>query len=368
MPEVIQNTLYLTTPGTAVARDHLTLLVKVPINPDGSPVTTEDPKSQTADYRSVSLPIYNLESICVFGAVWLSPPALSLCWEQGVAVNFLTENGYLLARLTGVPDTSVTLRRAQHRVADDPTRAADIARHIVAGKLQNARNSLLRAARESGNPDLKAQITGATTSLARLIRQLSKSEIANSQSQIDQVRGIEGLGSATYFGVFNGLLKQQRHDFAFSTRSRRPPRDRINCLLSFLYALVRHDCLAALTSIGLDPFVGFLHAERPNRPSLALDLMEEFRPWLADRLAVTLINRQQITPRDFLCREGGAVELTDDARKHLIQAYQQRKREKVFHPLLDQHFTIGRLPFIQARILARHLRGDLPAYMPYLPK
>lgn len=456
MPDVIQNTLYLTTPGTTVARDHLTLLVKVPLNPDGSPVTTEDLQSEISNFKSVSLPIHNLESICAFGAIWLSPPALSLCWDHGVAVNYLTENGYLQARLTGVADTSVTLRRAQFRAADDPARAAAIARNIVAGKLQNARNSLLRAGRESESPNLKSQISEAADALARLIRQLEalqvadpksqhseeadaadrplqKSQISNFKSQnsappaagdrlqspteisnlksqitteeqaspqslpfeisnlksqitareqtqtppsetsnlrseIDPIRGLEGMGSAAYFGAFNGLLKQQRDDFAFTTRTRRPPRDRVNCLLSFLYALVRHDCMAALTSIGLDPFVGFLHTDRPNRPSLALDLMEEFRPWLADRLAVTLINRQQIGPKDFNVREGGAVEFTDDGRKRVIKAYQERKQEKLQHPLLDQNLRIGQMPFVQARILARHLRGDIPAYVPFVPK
>jgi CRISPR-associated protein Cas1 len=176
------------------------------------------------------------------------------------------------------------------------------------------------------------------------------------------------MGSAQYFSVFALTLKRQREEFAFSTRSRRPPRDRINCLLSFLYALVRHDCVAALTSAGLDPFVGFLHVDRPNRPSLALDLMEEFRPWLADRLAITLVNRQQIGPAHFKEREGGAVEFTESGRKLVIQAYQERKRESLNHSLLQQNLRLGQLPFVQARILARHLRGDLAHYVPLVPK
>jgi CRISPR-associated protein Cas1 len=182
------------------------------------------------------------------------------------------------------------------------------------------------------------------------------------------LRGAEGMGSVTYFGVFSLLLKQQREEFGFAARSRRPPRDRINCLLSFLYALVRHDCIAALTSVGLDPFVGFLHADRPNRPALALDLMEEFRPWLADRLAVTLVNRQQVGPDHFRVREGGAVEFTDAGRKLVITGYQQRKQERLTHPLLEQEFRIAQFPFVQARILARHLRGDIADYVPFVPK
>lgn len=368
MPDLAQNTLYLTTPDSYVARDHLTLQVKVPVRPDGAPVTAEGLKSEISNFKSLSIPIHHLESICVFGPSTISPPALDLCWEHGVAVNFLSESGYLQARMTGVADTSVTLRRAQFRAADDPAKCAAIARQIIAGKLQNSRNSLLRGARESEISDHKAQIAEATDALARQIRQLAEFEISNLKSNMDTLRGTEGMGAVNYFSVFGLLLKQQRDDFAFTTRSRRPPRDRINCLLSFLYALVRHDCIAALTSIGLDPFVGYLHAERPNRPALALDLMEEFRPWLADRLAVTLINRQQIGPDDFNIREGGAVEFTDAGRKRVIKAYQERKQEKLTHPLLDQEFRIAQLPFVQARVLARYLRGDLPDYLPFVPK
>lgn len=369
MPEVAQNTLYLTTPATYVARDHLTLQVEVPVYPpDLAP--EERRRDRATDWRKLAIPIHHLESICVFGASSISPPALDLCWEHGVAVHFLSEHGHLQARLTGVADTSVTLRRAQFRAADDPTLAAALARQIVAGKLQNSRNSLLRAARESEIPNLKSEISEAADALARQIQDLGRwsAEDLRAPGALDRLRGAEGMGSATYFGVFRFLLKQQQADFAFTTRTRRPPRDRINCLLSFLYALVRHDCVAALTATGLDPFVGFLHAERPNRPALALDLMEEFRPWLADRLAVTLINRQQVGPDDFRVREGGAVEFTDAGRKRVITAYQQRKQEGVHHPLLDQDLKIGQIPFVQARILARWLRRDLPDYVPFLPK
>ena len=372
--DIAQNTLYLTTPASYIARDHLTLQVEVPVYPADLP-PEERAREKATDWRKLSIPIHHLESICVFGPSTISPPALDLCWEHGVAVNFLSEFGYLQARLTGVADTSVTLRRAQFRTADDPEKCAAIARHIIAGKLQNARNSLLRGARESEISNLKSQIGEAAAALARQIQALArpqpanlKPETSNPKSQMEALRGAEGLGSATYFRVFTLLLKQQREEFAFTTRSRRPPRDRINGLLSFLYALVRHDCIAALTSIGLDPFVGFLHAERPNRPALALDLMEEFRPWLADRLAVTLINRQQIGPDDFIVREGGAVEFTDAGRKRVIKAYQERKQEKLTHPLLEQEFRIAQIPFVQARLLARHLRGDLPDYIPFVPK
>ena len=364
-----QNTLYLTTPGSYVARDHLTLQVEVPVYPEDLP-REERTRDRATDWRKLSIPIHMLESICVFGASSLSPPALDLCWEHGVAVNYLSEFGHLQARLTGVADTSVLLRRAQFRAADDPGKCAGIARQIIAGKLQNGRNSLLRAARETESADESAGLTAATDALARQLHELGQwsAEDLRQPGALDRLRGAEGMGAATYFGVFSLLLKQQRADFGFAVRSRRPPRDRINCLLSFLYALVRHDCIAALTSVGLDPFVGFLHAERPNRPALALDLMEEFRPWLADRLAVTLVNRQQAGPEHFRARDGGAVEFTDTGRKLVITAYQQRKQEKLTHPLLEQEFRLAQFPFVQARILARHLRGDIPDYLPFIPK
>jgi CRISPR-associated protein Cas1 len=188
------------------------------------------------------------------------------------------------------------------------------------------------------------------------------------KSALDRLRGAEGSASALYFSVFSLMLKQQRKEFAFTGRSRRPPLDAVNCLLSFLYALVRNDCVAALTSVGLDPFVGFLHVDRPNRPSLALDLMEEFRPWVADRVAITLINRQQVSAEHFAQREGGAVEFTDTGRKLVIKAYQERKQESLMHPLLEQNLRLAQMPFVQARLLARHLRGDLPDYLPLVPK
>ena len=361
MPEIAQNTLYLTTPGSYVARDYLTLQVEVPEYPPE--LQPQDRNRKTAiGQRKLSIPIHHLESICVFGPSTISPPALDLCWEHGVAVNFHSEFGYLQARLTGVADTSVTLRRAQFRAADDPAKSTAIARQMIAGKMQNSRNSLLRAARENDQATEREKLQDIITALGRQVESLA------GQTDLDKARGAEGMAAQLYFSVFTYMLKQQRESFTFGTRSRRPPRDRINCLLSFLYALVRHDCVSALTSAGLDPFVGFLHADRPNRPSLALDLMEEFRPWLADRLAITLINRQQINPEHFLEREGGAVEFSDKGRKLVIKAYQERKQETQKHPLLDQNLRLAQMPYIQARILARHLRGDLLEYIPLVPK
>ena len=361
MDAIQQNTLYLTTSGTYVARDHLTLQVEVPVYTEDVP--PENRNRETASgTRKISIPIHHLESICIFGPSTVSAPALDLCWEHGVAVNYLNEWGRLHARLTGVADTSVTLRRTQFRAADDSVKCAAISRQVIAGKLQNSRNSLLRAARETDSVEDRTRVEAVTDALARQIRDLP------GIVELDSLRGAEGMAANLYFTVLSLAFKQQREEFAFKGRSRRPPRDRINCLLSFLYALVRNDCIAALTAAGLDPFVGFLHVDRPNRPSLALDLMEEFRPWLADRLAITLINRQQIGPADFKEREGGAVEFSDAGRKRVIKAYQDRKQESLNHPLLDQNLRIAQLPFIQARVLARHLRGDLADYVPLVPK
>lgn len=338
--DIKQNTLYLTSQGSYVSRDHLNLRIEVDRE------------------LKLAVPIHHLESVCIFGQTMVSPSALELCWENGVAVNYFSENGYLIGRWEGVPTTSVALRRAQFRAADNAQVTASIARQCVAGKLQNSRLSLLRSARESESAEEKEQLQSAAGEIATILRRLESS------GDIDQIRGFEGQGANLYFGVFTYHLRQQRSDFSFTTRTRRPPRDPINCLLSFLYALVRHDCIAALTATGLDPFVGYLHEDRPNRPGLALDLMEEFRPLIADRLAVTLINRKQIGPKEFARREGGAVEFTTAGRKSVITAYQTRKQDTVRHPVLDQECRVGELMLVQARILARHLRGDIPEYLP----
>jgi CRISPR-associated protein Cas1 len=365
MSEIQQNTLYLLTPGSYVARDHLTLRVEVPVFPDDLP-SSQRSRETAIDTRKLSVPIHHLESICLFGPSTVSPGALDLCWENDVAVNFLSEHGHFQARMTGVADTSVTLRRAQFRVADDPIRCAAISRQIIAGKIQNARNSLLRAARENDNDGELRQLQTVTDALASQIHGLV--DLNPASTNLNALRGAEGLAAQQYFSAFTCTLKQQRETFQFIKRSRRPPRDRINCLLSFLYALVQHDCVTALTAAGLDPFVGFLHTDRPNRPSLALDLMEEFRPWLADRLAITLVNRRQISASDFVVREGGAVEFSEAGRKQVIRAYQERKQDNLDHPVLEQNLRLAQMPFIQARILARHLRGDLLDYLPLVPK
>ncbi|MFN0120858.1 MAG: type I-C CRISPR-associated endonuclease Cas1c [Blastocatellia bacterium] len=353
--DIRQNTLFLTTENTYVGRDHLTLRIEI------------DKQLRLA------VPVHHLESVCVFGYnIALSPAALQLCWENGVAVNYLSEHGYLLGRWEGVPRSSVLLRQAQFRAADNPAMAAEIAGQCVTGKIQNARVSLLRSARETDSETDRAQLQQCAADLQLLLRRLQHPADEDPGGTVrtltDRIRGYEGQAASLYFAVFDGHLRGQRADFSFTTRSRRPPRDLVNCLLSYLYALVRHDCIAALTATGLDPFVGFLHAVRANRPALALDLMEEFRPLIADRLAMTLINRKQITKSDFVVRDGGAVEFTPAGRKTVISAYQERKKETVTHPLLQQECPVGQLYLIQARILARRLRGDLEQYLPCVLK
>lgn len=351
---VIQNTLYLTTRGTVVHRDHLTLRVEI--------------ERQTR----LTVPIHHLESICAFGRVVVTPPAMALCWKNQVAIHFHTESGYLLALVLGSGDTRYLLRKAQYAAADNPRDATGIARQLVAGKLQNSRSNLLRSAREADKDSDRKELTRAADEIAGLIRQLGVAKTLEPdcglREALDPIRGMEGLGARVYFSAFQYMLKQQRDDFRFETRTRRPPRDRINCLLSFIYALVRHDCLSALTSAGLDPYVGWLHATRAGRPACALDLMEEFRPCLAERLALTLVNRRQIEPGHFREREGGAVEFTDRGRREVIQAWQRRKQTEVKHPLFEQNIHLGQVFSIQARLLARKLRGDIPDYIPYIPK
>jgi CRISPR-associated protein Cas1 len=344
--EIKQNTLYLTLDGAYISRDHLNLKIEV--------------ERETR----LSVPIHHLESVCVFGQAAFSPPALQLCWEHGVAVNYFSPTGYLIGRWEAVPNTSITLRRAQYRAADDAKRTTAIARQCIAGKLQNSRISLLRSARQTDVEEERERLQHAASEIARLLGTLHHAHERGENLSVDQLRGYEGQAASLYFNVFSLHLRQQREDFLFTVRTRRPARDRINCLLSFAYALLRHDCIASLTATGLDPFLGYLHAERAARPALALDLMEEFRPMLADRLVITLINRRQVTAADFTEREGGVVELTKAGRKAIISAWQTRKQETVRHPLLDQEFRIGQLMLAQSRILARHLRGDLPDYLP----
>lgn len=342
MAQLLQNTLYLLTPKLSVYCDGLALRV-------------EQDRA-----LKLSLPVHNCESLFVFGPdIYVSPAAMRLCWQNGASVCYFTEWGRLEARVEGIPRGSVHLRRTQHCAAESPVATVAIARAFVAGKLHNTRWLLGRSARDAASPEESAPLRAAFDAIAHLLRELPKA------GHVDSVRGIEGQAAALHFEVFASHLRPAvREKFPFDGRNRRPPRDAVNCTLSFLYALLRHDCVSALTAVGLDPFVGYLHVDRAGRESLALDLMEEFRPWV-ERLAITLLNRGELAPDSFALREGGAVELTDGSRKALVAAYQLRKRDELAHPLFKEPVRQGQLPFIQARLLARALR-DSADYTPQL--
>ena len=308
------------------------------------------------------VPIHTLDGIVCFGRVSCSPPLLHLCAERNVTISFLSERGRFWARIQGPVSGNVLLRREQYRRADELQSSALIARVVVVGKLLNERTTLQRAVRDHlENPNI-VELQQAIRVIGNIVERLEKTEM------LAQIRGCEGEGSRVYFGVFNHLILTQKEDFFFRDRNRRPPLDNINALLSFLYTLLTHDTVSALEGVGLDPSVGFLHRDRPGRPSLALDLMEELRPMLADRLALSLVNRRQVNGKGFRRTETGAVEMNEDTLKTVIVAYQERKREGIRHPFLNESIKVGLLPHAQALLLARHLRGDLEAYPPFIWK
>lgn len=336
------NTLYVTTQGSYLAKDGECVLVRV----EG-----ED---------RLRLPIHGLGGIVCFGQVSCSPFLLGHCAENGVAVSFLTERGRFLARVQGPVSGNVLLRREQYRRADAPETSALVARCVLTGKIANSRTVLLRTARDHEDKVDAEALRGAAERLADCGRRLEPG------LPLDVLRGIEGEAGNTYFEVFDHLLTNQKEDFRFTSRSRRPPLDRINCLLSFLYTLLAHDVRSALESVGLDPAVGFLHRDRPGRPGLALDLMEEFRPVLADRLALSLVNLGQVQAKGFQVEENGAVRMDDDTRKEVLVAYQKRKQEEMQHPFLGEKAALGLMPYLQALLFARYLRGDLDGYPPFI--
>jgi len=310
----------------------------------------------------MQLPIHNLGSIVCFGNVTCSPFLLGLCGELNVAVSFLTEHGRFLARVQGPINGNVLLRKEQYRRSDDISASADIARSIIMAKIANCRVVLQRSLRDRPQSENDLDIQNALNMLGHHL------EVLKVPSPLDAIRGIEGMAANIYFDNFDHLINANKPAFTFTARSRRPPLDNINALLSFLYTLLVHDVTAALESVGLDPAVGFLHRDRPGRPSLALDMMEEFRPFLADRLALSLINRQQIKQQGFQRTESGAVIMDDETRKTVLIAWQKRKQEQLTHPFIQETVEIGLLPYIQALLLARHLRGDLEGYPPFFWK
>lgn len=331
------NTLFITTQGTYLHRDGETITVR---------------KDDTVLLR---VPIHTLQSIVCFGRVSLSSPLMGFCAESGILVSFLSETGEFWARVQGPVAGNVLLRRIHYRTADDPEQSAALAQAIIMAKVANCRTVLMRALRDQ--KERNPEIEDVTERLGKALERLLAGQFLQ-----DRLRGVEGECASLYFSVFDALIVSQKSSFNFTVRSRRPPLDPVNALLSFVYTLLVHDITAALESVGLDPYVGFLHTDRPGRPSLALDLMEEFRPILADRLVLSLINRQQVTPDDFKRAENGAVLMNDAARRTVIQTWQKRKQEEVRHPFMDENAALGLFPYLQALLLARHLRGDLDAY------
>lgn len=341
------NTLYVTTQGAWLNKDGENVVVSV----------------DNAERGRV--PLHTIGGIVGFGRVLVSPPLLGACAEAGITVNHMTEEGRFLARVEGPVSGNVLLRRTQYRWADEPGRRDAIMKSIVAGKVLNQRTVLARALRDHGEGMADADreaVSAAVDRLANIVRRLER------PLDGDKLRGCEGEAGQVYFSVFDHLVRGDKPTFSFKGRSRRPPMDAANALLSFVYALLTNDARGALEAVGLDPAVGYLHADRPGRPSLALDLIEEFRPFFADRLVLSLINRRQLTPKDFRTLDNGATLLTDEGRKCVLVAFQERKRDEIKHPFLDETVTVGLSWFIQAQLLARHLRGDLDAYPPFVWK
>lgn len=342
MMHELQNVLYVLSQGAMLHLEHDTIRVEV--------------EHETR----LRAPLLRLSGIVVFGQVMVSPFVIQRCAADGRSLIWLDRNGRFSARLDGPTRGNVLLRRAQHLALSDPDRPWRIARQIVAAKVQNSRQVLLRGAREAPDTGDRAALEAAAERMVGILSRLRETD------HIDLVRGAEGEAARSYFQAFNRLVRVDRGVFGLTGRTRRPPRDRMNAVLSFLYALVRSECASALEGVGLDPQVGFLHALRPGRPALALDLMEELRPVMADRLALRLINRRQLQEGDFEELPGRAYHLTDAGRRTVVTAYQRRKEDAVQHRVLGQSIPLGLVPHVQARLLARHLRGDVSDYPPYL--
>lgn len=339
---LLLNTLYVSQQGAYLHLDHETIRIEL-------------------EGRTIKrVPLHHLGGVVIFGNVMFSPMLVEKLLAEGRGLVLLTRSGRFAGRLYGPVSGNVLLRRAQHEALDDLQRTLLIARCFTAGKLQNARQLLMRSAREAATATGSAALKAAAQVHAGMLRQLE------SAATLDEVRGLEGTAARAYFDVFSDCLKNPQPEFKLDKRQRRPPRDRMNALLSFLYTLLRGDCASALEAVGMDPQVGYLHALRSGRPALALDLMEELRPVLADRLALTLVNRRQLSPDDFEEQPGGAIWLSDGGRRTAIFAYQKRKQEEVQHAGLKQQLPYGLIPHAQARLLARHLRGDIAIYPPYL--
>jgi CRISPR-associated protein Cas1 len=341
----VQNTLYVMTPHAYAHLENATVRVDV------------------ERQKKLQVPLHHLSSLVCFGDVMVSPALMHRLADEGKSLVLLDNSGRFKARLEGAVSGNILLRQAHHRAACEPAFTLELARAIVAGKLKNSRTNMQRGAREAADPDEAATITRCADNLAASLRAAAVAD------NLEELRGVEGEAARGYFAALNLIVKPHaRASFALNGRTRRPPLDRFNALISFLYAMLMNDCRSACEATGLDAQLGFLHAVRPGRAALALDLQEEFRSVITDRLALTLVNRGQITASDFHEREGGAVMLNDSGRRAVIAAWQERKQEEVTHPLTNKRIPIGLLPFIQARFIARTIRSEMEGYLPYLAK
>ncbi|WP_048149148.1 type I-C CRISPR-associated endonuclease Cas1c [Methanolacinia paynteri] len=335
------NTLYVTKPESYLTKEGENVVVKV----EG-----ED------NFR---IPIHNLEGIVCMGYMGASPQLMRLCSDNGVGLSFLSPNGFFLARVSGKVRGNVLLRRTQFRYADDPVMSLDLSRRFIIGKLVNCRTVLGRSLRDHADVIDNARVKTVEDYLIDNINRVPDSP------DCDFLRGIEGNCAKFYFSAMNELILKQKDDFFIKERNRRPPLDNMNALLSFLYTLLAHDMESALETVGLDPYVGFLHTDRPGRASLALDMMEELRPFMADRLALNLVNLRKIKGSGFIKKENGAVFMTDDCKKEIIASWQKRKQDQIKHPYLGENIPVGLLPYVQAMLMTRYLRGDIDGYPPF---
>lgn len=337
------NTLYITSDDAYVRKERETFVVEI------------------NNQKIFQAPIQSIENIVCFGFKALTPQIMAFCAENNVGISYLSEYGKFLARVYGAQQGNVLLRKAQYAISENELESLKIAKPIIAAKVSNYRNLLLRHQRNHPDNCSDAVTTSSDIMGSRL------NNIQNTVT-LDELRGYEGECANLYFGALSSLITAQQEDFKFEQRTKRPPLDPANALLSFLYAILANDVRSALETVGLDPQVGFLHQDRPGRPSLALDIMEEFRAYLGDRVMLNLINLKQVTIKDFDIRESGEVRMSDEARKTLLTTYQKKKQEEIIHPFLGEKMTIGLLPHIQAQLLARYIRGDIENYPPFYLK
>jgi len=335
------NTLYVSSQGSYLQKE-------------GETVVVEREKQKV-----LQIPIHTIGGIVCFGNVLCSPFLLGFCAERDVAVSFLSEHGRFLASVRGPVSGNVVLRRQQYRMADNEEATRGIAANVICGKLANCRIVINRTVRDHATKVNAGALKEASDNIEKIIDRIPR------MNGTDEVRGLEGQAAAEYFRVFDHLIVDQKDDFVFNERNRRPPLDEVNALLSFVYTLLAHDVRSALETVGLDPAVGFLHRDRPGRPGLALDIMEEFRPVIADRLVLSLINRRQLGKKGFTKAANGAVTMDDDTRKTVLTEYQSRKQDEIYHPYIEETVPIGLLFFIQANLMARYIRGDIDGYPPF---